>query len=425
MIRFIIYLIVSFASTFSYAYLFYKLTNAKSTFSWLLIFVFFFGVTSLALIRYFEIPVLSFSVFFLFYPILFYCINKLPFKKLIYYVLVTWFLGMILDLCIMLIVSLLHELIGFDILNKWNATTVTLSLFVALCLFLISHIEKLCYLIKRLYERLMKIRYSNFLILFLTLYVFVSAFVILTSLPNLTIDLLLTLLIFLVIVVFVFLIKYKINEEEIEKYLKILQENNEFYITINDENRIFKHNLIAKLLSIKSVSNKKGMVLIDQLIKDFNKSIDFSENIKIIPYGLNGIIYQKLYPVMNEISIHIVNEIDYDIFEVLKPLRYNVLIEKLSIILDNAIESTLKSHEKIISITIYEEDNNIVILVKNTFDDLIDLDGIGLKNYSTKGKRRGLGLFSALRNNEAILTINVINDFFVSKIVAQKNKDCN
>ena len=128
---------------------------------------------------------------------------------------------------------------------------------------------------------------------------------------------------------------------------------------------------------------------------------------------------------MNEISIHIVNEIDYDIFEVLKPLRYNVLIEKLSIILDNAIESTLKSHEKIISITIYEEDNNIVILVKNTFDDLIDLDGIGLKNYSTKGKRRGLGLFSALRNNEAILTINVINDFFVSKIVAQKNKDCN
>ena len=38
------------------------------------------------------------------------------------------------------------------------------------------------------------------------------------------------------------------------------------------------------------------MSLIEDLISQFNKNEKFSENIKVIPYGLNGIIYQKLYP---------------------------------------------------------------------------------------------------------------------------------
>lgn len=95
-----------------------------------------------------------------------------------------------------------------------------------------------------------------------------------------------------------------------------MQENNDFYIKVEDENRIFKHNLVAKLLSIKSVSNNKSMALIEDLILQFNKNVSFSQTIKVIPYGLNGIIYQKLYSYMNVLNIKINNEIGYDIFSI-------------------------------------------------------------------------------------------------------------
>lgn len=419
MIEFLVWLVACFMSTFGFAYLYYKLVKCNHI-TLKTIITFIIGVVIITFIKYFDIKILSFSIFFIYYPILFYVMNPLPFKKLIYYVLVVWFLGIILDLLSMLFVSWLHKAFSFNLLGNWMIASISLSFIVFICLIIIAKIKKVSLLVEKLYNRLINIKYSDLLIVFLAVYIFISCYVILSSLPNLTIDILLNLLIILVVVVFVFLIKYKINEEEIAKYLKILKENNEFYINVNDENRIFKHNLISKLLSIKSVSNKKGMILIEELVKDFNQNIDFSENIKVIPYGLNGIIYQKLYPVMNKVNVHVNNEIHYDIFEVLKPIRYNVLVEKLSIVLDNAIESSLKSADKIIIISIFEEGNNIVIEVKNSFSSTIDLDSLGSKNYSTKGKKRGLGLFSALRNNEATLRVKVINNFFVSKISAQK-----
>ena len=90
------------------------------------------------------------------------------------------------------------------------------------------------------------------------------------------------------------------------------------------------------------------------------------------------------------------------------------------IALDNAIESSLKSKQKIISIYIYDDNNNICIEVKNSFSSNMDVDLIGNKNYSTKGKKHGLGLFSALRNNEALLSVKIVNDMFITKISAKK-----
>ena len=216
------------------------------------------------------------------------------------------------------------------------------------------------------------------------------------------------------------LFKYQLDAREIDEYLKILRENNEFYIRVDDDNRIFKHNLTAKLSSIKSVGNKKTNSLIDDLIFQFNKSIDFSSSIKVIPYGLNGIIYQKLYPYLEDLNVKVNNEINYDILAVLKPRRYNVFVEKMMLALDNAIESCLKSKEKALVINIFDDEVNIYVEVENTFASDIDLDLLGTKSYSTKGKRRGLGLFSMFRNNEAKVTVKIINNLFVNKITTKK-----
>lgn len=421
MTDFIVWFAGSFISTFGISFLYYNLSNATRKLNLKITLVFIIGVLFLSIIKNFNLSYINIFAYFLFYPFLFYMINPIKLKKLFYYILVIWFIGMLLDLLSMLLVSFLHSFLNFDLIEKWNAATIILSFISFLCFILISKSKRILLFINTWYNKLSNIKYSDFLLLFLTAFIFISAFVILTSLPNLTLDILFNLLIFLVIIVFIFIIKYKINEEEISKYLKLLKENNEFYVSVDDEHRVFKHNLMARLLSIKSVSNKKTMVLIDDLIRDFNVNIDFSNHIKVIPYGLNGIIYQKLYPYFNKVNLKIFNGIKYDIFDFLKPLRYNVLIEKLSLVLDNALESCTKSVDKVIVINIFDEDNNIVIEVKNTFSDMIDIDSLGSKNYSTKGKRRGLGLYSALRNSEVQLTVKVVNHLFISRLVARRN----
>ena len=420
MIKVIVWIITCFISTFGFAYLYYRLTNCRRL-NVGSILIFIIGASIITVIKYFEIPVISFCSFFIFYPILFYFMNPLPIKQLIYYVFVVWFLGMVLDLLVMLFVSWLHNAFEFDLLDNWTITSIILTFIVFFCLFIVAHIKKVVIFVNKLYNRLTKIKYSDLLIVFLILYIFISAFVILTSLPNLSIDILLSLLIFLIIVVFVFLIKYKITEEEIEKYLKTLKENNDFYITVDDENRIFKHNLMAKMLSIKSVSNKKARKLIDDFLKSYNSNMDFSFHIKDMPYGLNGIIYEKIYPYMGQLNIKIDNKIDFDIFSRLKPRRYNVFVEKMVIVLDNAIQASLKSKTKLLILNLYYEDNQIIIDIKNTFETNLSLDDLGKINYSTKDKKGGLGLFSALRDNEVNLSIKIINDLFVTKIIAKQN----
>lgn len=221
---------------------------------------------------------------------------------------------------------------------------------------------------------------------------------------------------------FVLIVKSKLNNYENKIYLNTLKENNDFYIAMDAENRIFKHNLVAKLLGIKSVSNKKARILIDDILFQYIKNVDFTNHIQDIPYGLNGIIYQKLYPFLEKINVKVDTQIDFDVFEVLNPRRYNVLVEKMVIALDNAIESCLNSCDKLLILNLYSDDENIIIEIKNTFSNGLNIDEVGVVNYSTKGKRRGLGLFSAFRDKEANMCVKIINNFFVTKIIARRKR---
>ena len=104
------------------------------------------------------------------------------------------------------------------------------------------------------------------------------------------------------------------------------------------------------------------------------------------------------------------------------PRRYNVLVEKLVVSLDNAIEASLNSKNKVVIINLYDDEDNIYIEIKNSFAHNLDIDNLGNLNYSTKGKRRGLGLFSILRDNEASLKVKVVNNYFISLISTKKQK---
>ncbi len=421
MIRFLVYLVVGFCSTFSFLYLFYNLVDCKSKINFKIILVYVLGSISVTLIEYFDIFILSSIFYFIYFPFLFFLLKKMSIRKTIFYLIAVWLYGIVIDLILLLILSIVFYLFGLNIyLDYNNATSVVLSILVAIILCFLAKIPFIKNFTSKLCSKMMSIDYSTITLVIFSLFVLLIAILMLLNIKNLSVSFMLILLAISILIDFIVLIKYKIKEIENYKFLNTLKENNDFYIKLDDENRIFRHNLNAKLMSIKSVSNKKSAALIDDLLVTYNKNINFSNGIKSIPFGLDGIIYQKVYPYLKKLNVKFDNFIDKDIFDFLKPRRYNVLVEKLVVSLDNAIESSLKSKEKILYINIYEENNIIVIVIENTFSGSVEIDYIGNKNYSTKGTFRGLGLFSILRNNEASLSVKIQNDIFITKIVAKK-----
>ena len=417
--EFLVWFVACFMSTFGFTYLYCKLSNIKPRISSLIVIWTIIGSLGLSFLRIFDLTLLSTAFYFVFYPILFDFLNKSSFNKQFFYTVVVWFCGIVLDIFSMVLVLFLKLFVDFDIygyVSRINLTFVLLGLFIVL-----GNIKGFRSFINLLYVKVQKISYFDFALISFGVFVILVGMAIFWSLDNLKLSILLFAIIILLGFSFVLLIGVRINLIENAKFLKHLKENNDFYVTIEDENRIFKHNLMAKMLAIKSVSNKKARNLIDDFLKSYNSNMDFSFHIKDMPYGLNGIIYEKIYPYMGQLNIKIDNKIDFDIFSKLKPRRYNVFVEKMIIVLDNAIQASLKSRTKLLILNLYYENNQIIIDIKNTFETNLSLDDLGKINYSTKGKKRGLGLFSALRDNEVNLSMKIINDLFVTKIVAKQN----
>ena len=420
MIEFLIWFVSSLISALGVIFLYYKISSLKKCLNLLIILIILLGSFILSVSRYYDIMFLSSISYFLFYSLVFYLLKKQTVKSLVFFTLIIFIYGMILDSLSMLIISFI--LFVFN----WHISISNLSLIMTFIVFIfmisLAHSKCVKKFTNEFFNAFQKINYPDFILVIFTIFVLLIGIVMFINLDKLSINFVLSILIFLIIFNFTFLIKYKLNSFETARFVEVLRKNNQFYISVDDENRIFKHNIVAKLLSIKSVSNHKARLLIDDLLNNFISNIDFNTHIENIPYGLNGILYQKIYPFLNNLEIKINNEIYYDIFEVLNPRRYNVLVEKIVISLDNAIEASLKSVDRILIINLYEENNYIVIEIKNSLVDSIDVDFLGSINYSTKKRNSGLGLFSAMRDKEVSMDIKIINDMFVSHLEAKKNK---
>lgn len=421
MTEFLLWTIPCFISTSGVAYLYYKLSDAKIK-NWLLvIIVFALGVLFLSTIKYFDITLISPISYFLYFPFLFYVIKFSSLAKYLFYLVMIWIYGVFLDLISMIIVVFLQYILDFDIYGYTSRLALSGIVFILFIFMARSKIVK--NFTYNLYKKVQKINYFDFALISFAIFVLLVGLAIFFNLNNLDMSVLLMILILLIGFSFTLLIRVRINLVENNIFLKLLKENNEFYLKIEDENRIFKHNLMAKLLSVKSVSGDKARKLIDDFLKSFNNNMDFSVHIKDMPYGLNGIIYEKIYPYIGKIHIKIDNKIDFDIFKKLKPRRYNVFVEKMIIALDNAVESCMTTTDKILIINLYFEDNNIIMDIKNTFSADLNVEDLGKINYSTKGKRHGLGLFSALRDNEVNMSMKIVNSLFITKIVAKQNME--
>lgn len=196
------------------------------------------------------------------------------------------------------------------------------------------------------------------------------------------------------------------NFETSNKNVVIQAKNDSLINSLNqyedmvDRQRVDNHENKNQLLIIKNMINKndKDVVkYIDTIVKDQKEDDEaLYAKVKAIPSGgLQGIIYQKMLVMKDEkilFSLDVsrdVRKIDLEDFSMDDNYR---LCKIIGVLLDNAIEEGIKVDDKRIMISLYVDDDMLVIDIANRFDGEVDIDRLDEEGYTTKGDGHGYGL---------------------------------
>lgn len=371
--------------------------------------------------NYFNLIILSIMTSLLSYFILNYLIYRRSRNDTIFYCVALSIIGLILD-SISMILSTIIPFERFHI----DITTIRYidTCFMQLVLLLLLNWNCLKKILNKLNQSIKKIKfpYISFILILIVLSSMGLSFlsmILENGLKSITMPFII--LSFSIIILVVSFIYHEYNNNELKIINKNLIKNNDFYITVVNDYRVLKHNIIHQLNGIKSVSNKKATTLINDLMEEYNTNF---KNLKIeakMPSGINGIVYEKIYTYPNQdFRLEIDNSIESDIFNNLTPKSYNLLCEALGVLLDNALEASEKSKEKIIMIDMKETEESYNIKIINTFDEILDLEKIGTMKYTTKNYGHGIGLYSLIGRKKLKIKTSIINDLFFNEIIIEK-----
>jgi len=418
--QFLIALLPAIAIDFALVIAYFKLTKQKINISKKLLFFIIIGGVISNCLFYVGNPILNNLYTITFLYIIIRLINNE--QKSIYYSLIIWLYGMLSDLIIMLIISitnLTYILSTIDIMYiKVLSTIVMIIILLSICS--IPFIKKFT---TKIINKIEKLNFSLILDLVIVgLLIYLSILCAKDINDSYNITLYISFALILLIVVLLALDKYY-NIKRLKEINEILLKNNDFFIKLDNDYRILKHNLTNQLLGIKSFSDGKVKNMIDDLIIKYNSKTFSSKDISKIPRGLNGIIYEKFYTFGNKkIQLIIHNNIKSDIIYNVKPKKFNDLCETLGVLIDNALEAASKSDEKIILINFDETNMEYSIDINNSYKELLDIDSIGTKDYSTKQRKSGIGIFSILNKKGIILKNSINNSIYKTKIVIKKSR---
>lgn len=232
-------------------------------------------------------------------------------------------------------------------------------------------------------------------------------------------------------IIFNLILSLFIENNKIEDYIKNYQkiaEYTEFTEGILTEYKSFIHEYKNKLIIIKDLvkeDNKELNEYINYILNEkLNNNYHWLMDIKNIPIpGIKGLINYKLMKMKElniEVEVFVSEEVAILNQDKLDIKEKNDLYTILGVILDNAIEASIESHDPMISLHFFKEENDINIILANTFKN-INLDQLEQKGYSSKGKNHGIGLYivnEILKHSKHIeKETSIINNFFVQKII--------
>ncbi len=210
----------------------------------------------------------------------------------------------------------------------------------------------------------------------------------------------------LLIVIFLVIIGNLIKEkivinDKIQEYNGLLGFMKSYETEI-EENKIQNHEIKNQFITIGSMLNDnapKNKILdyVNSIIDD-NSDIDDARygDLQYLPLnGLKGFICSKLNKAEEEslsVSVVIKNGIEKSILSKLSTSDFKKLGILLGVYFDNAIEASVVSDKKYLGLEIYIDNGNVVIIITNTFGNIIRSSEETNKRISTKGAGRGHGL---------------------------------
>lgn len=235
--------------------------------------------------------------------------------------------------------------------------------------------------------------------------------------------------IFGLIIYFIITVVSFVNIAKLDLTSMNLEESQLSYKTLEllyDNTRAFKHdfgNILDGFGIFADTNDLDGFKeYYYQLLEDYKRVNNLSTlNAKIINNHPIYILLASKYHRADQLGITINLDVFLDLNELNMKLYEFARI--LGILMDNAIEAASECNKKIICISFKKNDKKRIqlITIKNTFKNQnIDLNKIYEKNYSTKEKNTGIGLWEVKKiiknNNNLKLNTEKNEDFFIQKL---------
>lgn len=420
MIDFILYFFIALVTICMVVLCFKNISEEKIKIDIWLIIILIVGSLITTGLFYLDITFIKNMYSIIFFTLVFKYISKKSLKELLYYAFLIWLYGLAIDLLIMLIISILGLDTILASIKLIYAKTIC-STIMALCLLAMSLSKRLKKFTNNIIEKILRVKTSIILdFVFIIILIWLNVLCVF-NIEKLTFHIFAIIIFSLIGFLVYTVIEKNVNLIKLKQVNNWILKNNDFFIKLDTDYRSLKHNLTSQLVGIKSVADKKTKELIDDLIQSYNSKFISSTDINKIPNGINGIIYEKFYSFnRKDIKLAVVNEINSNLIDILRPRTYNNLCETIGVLIDNALEAAETSDEKSILIDFFEEKDSLTIKIFNTFSNNIDIDKIGNLDYSTKGKNHGIGLFSIFIRNDLKIRNSIINNLYLVEIKIKK-----
>jgi len=338
------------------------------------------------------------------------------------YSIIIWIISLLLDVVVMVTVNIMGILTYCEedlLLIKSVGTT-----FMSIVLLITSNIKPVIYFFNKIELKMEKLQITMNHITTLIISYLLIGYMTSENINNKFTVITLLIIGISVLIITILFISMKYQILNFKKTNEILEKNDIVNRRIITQYRILKHNLESQLIGVKSVSNKEAQALINDLIQEYNASFYIKHHINEMPSGINGLVFEKLYNYhKKELNITITNKIKKNILEEVGPRSYNLFCEALGVTLDNALEASIKSKEKLIYLEFKETDEKLIIKIMNTFTGHIELDKLGTVHYTSKETGHGFGLFSLIGRKNLTITTSIKNNLFINLIEVKKKTD--
>lgn len=351
---------------------------------------------------------------------------KLDIRKSLYYSLICVLVSLFCDSFLSLVISNTY-ITNYELLQKNYFLRNLLNIPLCLLILVVMKFKFVKIITKNFYDKYIK--RNNFSKTMLSILSFIILVILISFCFNAyeTFGKLGHLVIILGIFSFTFLffltlyLLYK--EYQIKLLNKNIIEENKYIKDVAKQEEEFKHNLVNNLLGIKTVGNKKVNKLIDELVFEYKTDYKNITNINDLPDGVLSIIFKKAYDEnIENLNLAVDNLLKNELIDILSPKNYNHLCTSIGILFDNALDAIKSCKEKIIEITFLEDNEFIYYVQKNSFNNIIDLEKTGTKDFTTKKNGHGIGLNYINKLKKIDVKNTIINNMFVTKLKIKKIK---